>query len=175
MNKMKPHSASQHSYDVRKLIVSLVDKPMRYIDIQTALYQKQRNTERTKPAHISNHLTRLVQVGCLEVRDTKAKAQDRYWYTWTGVEYEPTVFKGDNVGKTEIRHEETAEGSDKASIQKKLEEERAKNCFAYGSAMRNVANLAEKLKAQSRLMRRDNERQLGRQRIGVGISQVYEG
>lgn len=175
MNKMKPHSASKKSCKVRKQIISIIDKPMRFVDIEQKLHAMQKVSERTKKAHISNHLTKLVEVGCLTISDTRAKAQDRYWYTWTGVEYEPRLLSGENAGVNSEKHYEPLRGNDPDSIQKKIEEERAKNSFAYGSAMRNVANLAEKLRQQSRMMRRDNERQLNRTPIGCGISQVYEG
>lgn len=175
MNKMKPHSASQNSYEVRTLILSVIDRPMRFIDIQQAVHAKQTNQQKTRNAHISNHLTKLTQVGCLNVKDTKAKAQDRFWYTLTGVEYTPTVFKPEEV-KVEkskafsIQPNETIE-----QAEERVANERAQAEFSHRSAMRQIPDLAKKLREQSRLMRRDNERKLSRQRIGCGISQVYEG
>lgn len=50
-------------------------------------------------------------------------------------------------------------------------DQQIKDSYAAGSAMRNVNNLAEKLKRQSQLMRQER----ARQRTYVGISQVYNG
>jgi hypothetical protein len=173
MNEMKPHSASQNSYEVRKLIMSVIDKPMRFIDIQQAVHARQSNKEKTRNAHISNHLTKLCQVGCLNVKDTKAKSQDRFWYTLTGIDYTPTVFKPEEVKCEKTKAFSIQDGETTEQAQLRVDNERAQAEFSHKSAMRQIPDLAKKLREQSRLMREDRNRMLIRQRIGCGISQVY--
>lgn len=56
-------------------------------------------------------------------------------------------------------------------ISRRSKEEQAKNSYEVGSAMRNVNNLAEKLKRQSEMMRAERKSS----RTYVGISPVYNG
>ena len=173
MTEMKPHSASQHSYELRRLALSVIDRPMRFIDIISAVHAKQTNCPRVKVTHLSNHLHKLCEVGCLSIKDTRAKAQDRYWYMTTGIEYTPTVFKPDDLKVERAAGFSIQEGETVEQAQLRVENERAQAEFSHKSAMRNIPDLAKKLREQSQLMRQDRNRALSREKIGCGISQVY--
>lgn len=177
MTNRKQSKCSEKSYNMRKLILSLIDKPMRRIDIVQALEKALRRVERLSKGDLNNHLTMLVNAGCLHVEYRKLIAADRYWYTVTDVEYNPDILSGSWVGRFEERKKKEEElWKSTQAAASALKEKEAKDGFLKGSAMRNVANLAEKLKAQQRLLNADRNRQI-RSNLGgcAGVSGIYEG
>lgn len=168
--------ASENSFRIRKIILEVITKPMRSIDIVQAMQSHLKREDRIARRDLNNHLTRLTSAGYLKVEKVSARPQDRNWYTVIKRDYNPVVMTGETKERYQQRklHEQTQDSYEAKLIERK--EVAAKIEISRGSAMRNVEGLAEKLKAQQRLINADRHRAISNGLGGcAGVSDIYGG
>lgn len=154
----------ERTKEIYKQILDICKEPKSQMVISSALgYTSQR-------AHY--HVMRLVDSRKLNLIVTEGvKTSERFKYVASNGIKLPVIKKPvQPIIVEEVKEEINLIEISKQKKAEELERE-AKACYLHGSAMKNVSNLAEKLKDQSALLRKERNRS----RTHVGISQVYHG
>ena len=143
---------SKKSLQVQDEILSLLAKPHRLLDISIAIHMERNN--------VMYHVKKLIGDGKVKVIERKgARAQDRFIYMMNDGQEAPDY---------------TPPTAPKLTMEELQRIEAKKDNYRPRGAMARVQDVYKKMNESARLVHQDREHALRRQRIGVGISQVYE-
>ena len=144
---------SKKSLKTQDEILSILANPQRLFDIAVAVHMERNN--------VMYHVKKLIEDGKVKVVERKgARAQDKFIYMLNDGQQAPDY---------------TPPPAPKLSMEELMLIESKKDNYRPRGAMAKVQDVYKKLTASARLVHKDREGALRRQRIGVGISQVYEG